>query len=126
MDSERAEFRVMGSDADVVVCGGPSGLAEVAHRRLDQLEALWSRFLAGSEVSRLNDAGGAPVEVSPETVHLVQRALEAWRVTGGAYDPTILGDVLRAGYTVSFEALRTLPASSPLAGSTLTIGAGSI
>ncbi|HLI57746.1 MAG TPA: FAD:protein FMN transferase [Actinomycetota bacterium] len=126
MAMEQEDFRVMGSDATVVVCGGPAGLAQSARRRLDELEALWSRFLPTSEVSQLNQAGGAPIEVSWETQCLVDRALEAWRVTGGAYDPTILGDVLRAGYTVSFEALGSLPSNSPLAGVTLTIGAGGI
>jgi thiamine biosynthesis lipoprotein len=128
MDLERQDFRVMGSDATVVVAGG-GGLAEGARRRLDELEALWSRFLPGSEISLLNSAGGAARTVSPETLELVERGLEAWRLTGGSYDPTILGDVLRAGYTVTFnalDALADLPAGSPLAGTTLTIGAGGI
>lgn len=116
----------MGSDATVVVCGAPSGLLGTARRRLEELEGLWSRFIPTSEVSRLNDALGTPVEVSWETQHLVERALLGWCTTGGAYDPTILGDVLRAGYTVSFEALDSLPAGSQLAGVTLTIGAGGI
>jgi thiamine biosynthesis lipoprotein len=126
MDLERQDFRAMGSDATVVVAGGPGGLAGSARRRLDELEALWSRFLPGSEISLLNSAGGAARTVSPETLELVERGLEAWRLTGGSYDPTILGDVLRAGYTVTFNALAELPAGSPLAGTTLTIGAGGI
>lgn len=127
--TERADFRVMGSDASVVVCGSPAVLpvlVGVARERLEELEHRWSRFLPTSEISRLNDAAGDPVEVSWETLHLVERALEAWRITGGAYDPTILGDVLRAGYTVSFESLNTTAPGSALAGITLTIGAGSI
>ncbi|MEY2554308.1 MAG: FAD:protein transferase, partial [Ilumatobacteraceae bacterium] len=35
----------------------------------------------------------------------VQRAIEAWRLTGGGFDPTVLGSVLRAGYDVSFESM---------------------
>jgi thiamine biosynthesis lipoprotein len=126
MALERREFRVMGSDATVVVMGGPPGAADEARRRLDHLEALWSRFRPDSEISRLNEAGGAPVAVTPETLHLVERALEAWRLTGGSYDPTVLGDVLRAGYTVTFESLPALPDSSALARTTLRIGAGGI
>ncbi|HEY2665352.1 MAG TPA: FAD:protein FMN transferase [Actinomycetota bacterium] len=122
---ERLEFRVMGSDATVVAVGGRPGLTQRARDRLDRLEDLWSRFRPDSEVSRLNAAGGRPLEVSPETIHLVGTAVEAWSVTRGAYDPTVLGDVLRAGYTVSFESLRAVPIG-PLAHIELRIGAGGI
>ncbi|HEU5003877.1 MAG TPA: FAD:protein FMN transferase [Actinomycetota bacterium] len=120
---ERLDFRVMGSDATVVVVGGPAGLAEAARDRLDDLEALWSRFRPDSEISRLNAAGGAPLAVSPETVQLVETAVRAWHLSDGACDPTVLGDVLRSGYTTSFERLAvqvTLP------GSELRLGAGGI
>ena len=115
----------MGSDATVVAVGGRPGLAEQARQRLDHLEDLWSRFRLDSEVSRLNAAGGRCMEVSAETIHLVATAVEAWSVTSGAYDPTVLGDVLRAGYTVGFESLRALP-TSPLTHVEFRIGAGGI
>jgi thiamine biosynthesis lipoprotein len=35
----------------------------------------------------------------------VQRALDAWQVTEGRYDPTLLGSVIRAGYDRSFSHL---------------------
>jgi len=63
--------------------------------------------------------------VSNETIRLVSTAVEAWFLTEGAYDPTVLGDVLRAGYTVSFERLPAMPTGS-LAHSHLRIGAGGI
>ena len=118
----------MGSDATVVAVGGGPGLAERARDRLDRLEALWSRFRPDSEVSRLNAAGGRRMEVSAETIHLVGTAVEAWSVTRGAYDPTVLGDVLRAGYTVSFESLQAVPAQirSPLTHLEFRIGAAGI
>lgn len=103
--AERLAFRVMGSDATVIVVGGRPGLAGTARERLDDLESLWSRFRPTSEVCRLNESSGRRTGVSGETIHLVSTALEAWRLTAGAYDPTVLGDVLRAGYTVSFELL---------------------
>jgi len=121
--ADRLEFRVMGSDAVVIVVGSRPGLAERARERLDDLESLWSRFRPDSEVSLLNASGGQPMEVSGETIHLVSTALDAWSATGGAYDPTVLGDVLRAGYTVSFE---SLPATPALARTNLRIGAGGI
>lgn len=89
----------MGSAARVVVTGGDTdALVGVARRRIDDLERKWSRFLPGSEISALNRARGHAVRVSPDTFDLVQRAVGGWRATDGRFDPTVLGDVLRAGY----------------------------
>jgi FAD:protein FMN transferase len=96
-------FRAMGSDGHLIVVGGPSGLIEMAHRRIDDLERRWSRFRPDSEVSQLTQHAGSHVAVSPETVLLVRRSIDAWRLTGGSFDPTVLGDLLRAGYDRSFE-----------------------
>jgi thiamine biosynthesis lipoprotein len=119
-------FPVMGSDAQVYVVGGPAQLLVRARTRTEDLEGLWSRFLPGSELSQLNDTAGAgPRPVSPETFELIQRGVQAWRMTGGLFDPTVLGDVLRAGYTTSFEYLpRQRALRSP--GPALTRGAGDI
>src|SRR6266536_1230255 len=98
-------FRAMGSDVHVLVVGGRPRLLQVARERIEQLERRWSRFQPTSEISRLNALAGAPVHVSPATLGLVQRALDGASVTGGRYDPTVLGDVLRAGYDRSFALL---------------------
>jgi thiamine biosynthesis lipoprotein len=114
-------FRAMGSDASVVVVGGAPDLIARARARVEELEALWSRFVPTSEVSRLNRAAGAAaLLVSPETFELIERGVEAWRMTRGRFDPTVLGDVLRAGYTTSFD---QLPASGP-AGAVSRLGRG--
>jgi thiamine biosynthesis lipoprotein len=104
MAAER-RFRAMGSDAHLVVVGGGDGLLEAAQRRIDDLERRWSRFLENSEISRLNRHAGEFVEVSPDTVTLIERAVSAWRLSGGAFDPTVLGSMLRAGYDRSFDVL---------------------
>jgi len=103
----------MGSDAEVIVVGDPS-LVERAVARIHELEARWSRFLGDSEVSRLNRSAGERVTVSSDTVLLVRRAVEAWRLSGGSVDPTVLGDLLRAGYHRSFGDLRASGAPRPL------------
>jgi FAD:protein FMN transferase len=113
----------MGSDAHVVVVGGPADLIQTARARIGELEHRWSRFLAHSEVSELNRCAGRGVRVSDDTVELVTRAAEAWRLTGGSFDPTVLGSMIRAGYDRSFDELG--PASA--AGlSVLGLGAADI
>ena len=94
-------FRAMGSDVQVLV-DGPAELLQVARDRVEELERRWSRFRPDSEISRLNAHAGSPMAVSVETLGLVGRALEGARVTAGRYDPTVLGDVLRAGYDRTF------------------------
>jgi thiamine biosynthesis lipoprotein len=98
----------MGTDCHLVISGAP-GLAAAARARVEELEQRWSRFIDHSEVSRLNRAAGSPVRVSPDTVELVVRAVEAWSLSGGAFDPTVLGAVLRAGYTRPFDELGAAP-----------------
>jgi thiamine biosynthesis lipoprotein len=93
----------MGARAHVIVVGGPAGLADVAAARIEQLECLWSRFRPRSDVSRLNQHAGRRVAVAPETVELVERAVAGFRLTGGMFDPTLLGPVIRAGYDRTFE-----------------------
>jgi thiamine biosynthesis lipoprotein len=108
----------MGCDVHVVV-DGPRLLRQLARDRVEELERRWSRFQPGSEISRLNLLAGSQVQVSPVTLGLVRRALQGARATGGRYDPTVLGDVLRAGYDRSFE---QLAGHDPHAGSSLGRG----
>jgi FAD:protein FMN transferase len=119
MTAAERRFRAMGSDAHVVVVGGGDRLLENAVRRIAALEQRWSRFIDSSEICELNRRAGQAVAVSTETVLLVERAIEAWRMTGGGFDPTVLGAVLRAGYDVSFD---TMPAEKTAAHSALIVG----
>ncbi len=96
----------MASELHLAVTG-PAGrleaLLDFAEERLQGLERRWSRFRDDSEVSRLNAAAGSPVTVSPDTLLLLGRAVDAWRRTGGAFDPTVLPALLAAGYVASIE-----------------------
>ncbi len=121
MDETR--FRAMGSDVHVAVIGGTPRLVEEARRRIAVLESRWSRFIPGSEVSRLVGAGGRPVAVSADTRLLVSLAVEAWHRTAGAFDPTVLGAMVRAGYDRTFDDVAAHPAAGD---SDLTFGCGDI
>jgi thiamine biosynthesis lipoprotein len=102
-DHHSRQFRAMGSDMHVIVVGGRAGLADAARRRLEDLERRWTRFRPDSEVSAINAAAGSLVAVSFETRTLVERAVEAWRLSGGTFDPTVLPALVAAGYGRSFE-----------------------
>lgn len=88
-DRVEARFGAMGREARVVVTGGPPRADERARHLIEVVDRKWSRFRSGGEVSRINDKCGHAVVVSPETYGLVSRAVGAWRVTGGCFDPSV-------------------------------------
>ncbi len=109
-----SRFRVMGSDAHLVVVGDrhdadPGHLLTRAEDRLHRLEARWSRFRDDSELSVVNRAAGAPCVVSGDTATLVATLVEAWVRTGGRFDPTVHDAVVAAGYDRPFDELAALP-----------------
>ena len=91
----------MGCRAHLVVHGGNLALIDRAEQRLRELEALWSRFLPDSDVTRANRAAGSPVQVHDDTLAIVRRAIDGWQQTTGRFDITTLPALLEAGYTRS-------------------------
>ena len=99
---------LMGTTAHLVVVGAPGGDAaaeQAAYRRLLDLESRWTRFRHTSELAGLNANAGRPVVVSGDTYRVIERAVHAWWLTGGRYDPTVHDAVVAAGYDRSFEQL---------------------
>jgi FAD:protein FMN transferase len=101
-------FPAMGTEAHVIIVGSNGDLVHVAQRRLAELERRWSRFVADSDVNRINSGAGRPVAVCPDTFLLVTRAVEAWRMTGGAFDPTVLASMHAIGYDRTFTEMTGL------------------
>lgn len=98
-------FRAMGSDIHLVVVGGTADMLSQAWARIEVLEQRWSRFRPDSEICRLNAAAGESLVVTADTLLLVQRAIDAWRLTGGGFDPTLLDALVAAGYDRTFDEL---------------------
>lgn len=86
---------------------------EVVATQLAELDRAASRFRADSEVSAL--AAGERTRVSPLLLTLVQAAVRAARLTGGAVDPTVGGALVALGYDRDFAAVR------PRAAAVLTV-----
>lgn len=124
-----AEMRggAMGSSLHIIATGDlghVEQLVDWAHHRVCELEQLWSRFIATSEVSRLNANPGASMVVSPETAGLIRRALAARELSGGRFDPTMLQALQANGYDRTFVSIKT-PVGMP-ALDTRRIGLGQI
>ena len=103
------ECRAMGTTCHLevwVAANDPTGeqagrVLEGMTGRLRELEARWSRFIPGSDVSRMNRHAGVDVPVSTDTTSLVAQAISAWELTGGHVDPTVLHALETAGYPPS-------------------------
>ncbi len=94
-----SRFRAMGSDIELVV-DGPADLLETAQLRIEELDRTWSRFISDSDISTLNRTSDW-VRVSDSTITLIEHAIAAWRMTVGAFDPTVLSSLVANGYADS-------------------------
>ena len=104
-----ARFPAMGTEVHVLVPDSPLDHVALVCELFEEWEARLSRFRPESELSRLNARAGAPVVVSELVFRVVAEAVQAARATAGAFDPTLLHDLVRAGYDRSFD---TMPAHS--------------
>jgi thiamine biosynthesis lipoprotein len=98
-------FRAMNTDVTVAAPAlddqAEHDLASAVAELFAETERRFSRFLADSELSRLNRAT-EPIDVSPELLELLLRARHHVADTCGIFDPTIGAALVAAGYDRSF------------------------
>ena len=99
---EHLRFRAMNVAVHLIAIDASPGALEAAAAEVHECENRWSRFLPNSELSRLNDRDTGTVALSEETYELVSAAVDAWRVTDGRFDPTILPSLKAHGYDATF------------------------
>ncbi|MEX1105812.1 MAG: FAD:protein FMN transferase [Ilumatobacteraceae bacterium] len=101
---QHATWRAMGSAVEVVLVGAGDEHLDLVREVVAHLENRWSRFVATSDVSRLNRAAGDdPVCVDASTVRLLEAMASGAEATDGAYDPTLLAPLVSLGYAASWE-----------------------
>lgn len=93
--------KIMGGHGTITLVGAGEDLMTQCWDLAQTCEELWSRFLPESDITRLNWAEGEPVDVAPLTRQLIASMIAGHTVTHGTYDPTLLPDVLAAGYSTS-------------------------
>lgn len=99
----RRSFSAMGCELVVESSSPAAGAAIVA--LFEEREAIFSRFLAGSELSRVNDSGEPAVPVSTTFAAALSTALWAAEVTQGLVVPTLGRALEAAGYDADFAEL---------------------
>lgn len=93
-------FPAMGNTVNLTVIGDDE-LVVYSRERISELERLWSRFVATSDISRLNRADGRSTPVHHDTITLVRYLVDAQRMTNGLFDPTIAPSLNEFGYSTS-------------------------
>lgn len=96
---------MMGTEATVTLVDAPDALAQSCIELGHTLDAEWSRFKPDSEISRLN--AGETVSASLHTQRLIDQMRRAVALTEGAFDPTLLREVIDLGYATSLAGTGT-------------------
>jgi thiamine biosynthesis lipoprotein ApbE len=102
-----ASWQALGTNV-VLRTTDPAGLAsarEAVEAELAAIDRACSRFRADSELSRLNERPGRPVQVSPLLLDALALALDAASVTDGDVDPTLGRALELAGYDRDWQLL---------------------
>ena len=68
---------------------GAQSAIDEAFKLCSHYESLLSRTKEGSDIYKLNHAGGKPVECDPQTVEVIRKGLYYSEMSGGAFDITI-------------------------------------
>jgi thiamine biosynthesis lipoprotein ApbE len=100
-------WRALGTSVVVAVTDADAleAACDAVALEVDALDRACSRFRDDSDLTRLNDAGGLPVVVSPLLAEAIRVALRAARLTDGDVDPTVGGALEAIGYDVDFSAI---------------------
>lgn len=113
-----AEARYEGFHMDTYVTltargRGSEALLERCAQRLTELENALSAYRRGSDIRRLNEAGGEWTALGGDAFKLLEESLQYAELTGGAFDPTIFTainawDGMSGSVVPSDEALQRL------------------
>jgi len=116
---QRLEFRAMGCEMLAVIDReAESGVLPQVPDWFEEWEQVLSRFRYDSELTRLNQTHGKPVQVSEVLWQVFRASQQAEQITDGLVTPTLLDAIIQAGYDRPFDVL--LPLASGETVSVLT------
>ena len=101
--------RPMATDVSVLIAAYPDQIdeaneaADACMAWFDEVDARLSRFRPESELSQLNNAGGAWFAASPVLYGAVEAAIRAATASDGLFDPTLLPQLEALGYDRDFS-----------------------
>ncbi len=101
------QFAAMG--CEIIVGGGAPSEHRAVERLFRERELVFSRFLSGSELNRVNDSQGRLIPVSQLFADTLAVALRVARQTEGLIEPTLGAALQAAGYARDFALLEDDP-----------------
>jgi FAD:protein FMN transferase len=105
-------FRALGTDIYVEIVFGISSREKKEKAKLDLKELenifrakqkIFCRFHPESELNRLNRKTGEYSDASQDMLYLAKRALYYNKISGGLYDPRVIGVLEKIGYRKDFR-----------------------
>ncbi len=97
---ETVEVFAMDTIMDLTVyADNTSEILSEARQLIGKYESLFSVSIETSDVARLNQAGGKPVQVSEETYELIQKSIGVSELTDGLFDISVYPLVRAWGFT---------------------------
>lgn len=103
------EHRFESMGCDVLVRGGRAVERADVERLFRDRDRMFSRFITGSELNRVNERSGRPTIVSDRFAATLEVALQAARETDGLVHPSLGAALEAAGYTRDFADLGADP-----------------
>lgn len=110
MQSVSNKFKAMGTDvfAEIVVKTTKDvDRAKEAIKNIQNIfaknEKIFSRFILDSELSKINNNLGEEIGVSPEMFEVLGLCLKFHEISEGYFDPRIIGNLERIGYSQDFK-----------------------
>ena len=107
---EKSNFRALGTDINIRIVANGEDEAKRARKDVGGMENLFRtkqrifcRFNSDSELSQLNENLGPFQKASPDILYLASRALHYNKISGGLYDPRIIGILEKIGYDKYFH-----------------------
>ncbi len=98
-------YRFPSMGCEVVVHGASGAERDAIRLLFRDRDRIFSRFLPGSELNRVNSSSSRPVLVSQAFSDMLAIALEAEHQTGGLITPTLSAELEAAGYDRDFASL---------------------
>lgn len=103
-----ASIKTLGTDFSVLIVSGDAGAKKDAQDICNLailFDESFSRFREDSELVRLNNSSGSNFVASEVLIDILKEAQRFHKLTGGIFDPTILGPLEEVGYKESFDIL---------------------
>lgn len=98
-------FQAMNTEIEIIFPDSHPHLAQTTENWFRRCEAIFSRFVQESELSRINQSDSTWVFVSPWMAEVLSLAKYFWLKTNGLFSPFLLDALEKAGYSQSFDTI---------------------